>query len=47
MGRGCQECWVEEDSKADKELGSISSVGQEHGRKEVTSCHILVVPGIR
>lgn len=47
MSRGCQERRVEEDSEDDREPGSISNVSQEPGRKGVTSCHKLVIPGIR
>lgn len=43
MRRGCRECWVEEDSEDERELGSINNVSQERGGKEVTSCLVLVI----
>lgn len=46
MNRACREPWVEEDSGT-KAPGPISNVGQNHGEKEVTSCRMLVIPGIR
>lgn len=45
--RGRGESGVVEDSEDAREPGSISNVSQERGRKEATSCHMLVIPGIR